>query len=498
MKARWWILAGGALSVGLWLASRPAPRPTTRDVEPRPAEADDAQGRRYRLQLSVRDVARLPAASGAAVPIDAQVELRGELVVFAPSATTRRVRFEAIDAASLTIGDEGKRASMAALLEGLEAGIVLGENAAVTGVRVPLGTSLAAERLVKLVASELVWCSRTGSAGPTTAGHRLGESNVTFTWEGPDTFVRTRHSYRSWTAFDALDVRGLRAEITGGARGAIDAEGQLTSLRIDERVLARHPSEREPLLTAETRLEVDLMERAAKLRPVAARLGPVRALFDHPTSEAAQARARDARVAGLTGEALTEALDRTGATGEFADHAQMLVRATGLLRQEPGLIAELGARFASERTSDRERTLLLDLLVGAGTPEAQAEVVERLRSPVVREHPERHLWDQRLSFVTAPTPDTVRYAEQAFAQRTGIDGTTAGYVLGAMADHLAGRGQAEAASSAAGRIVERLEVTTDPSTTAHLLAALGNAGQLRWLGGSARTPRRASPSCGSQ
>jgi hypothetical protein len=104
-------------------------------------------------------------------------------------------------------------------------------------------------------------------------------------------------------------------------------------------------------------------------------------------------------------------------------------------------------------------------------------VVELLESPVVREHPERHLWDQRISFVTAPTPETVRYAERAFAERSGVDGTTAGYVLGAVANHLAERGDAAAASSAALRIVERLNATADSPTSAHLLSALGNAGQ---------------------
>lgn len=472
MRTRWFIFCGGVLSlaVGLMASSEPEPR------RPEPAVADDeGPARRYRLDLAVRDEARLPAANGAAVPINAQVGLQSEIVVLERSAGVRRIRFEQVHAATLAIGDASKRASLAEMMEGLEALVVLDAGGAVRGVRVPPETSLAAERLVKLVVSELVWTSpRTGQG---TERHRLGESEVTYAVEGPRAFVRTREGYRSWAAFDALDVRGLRAQIMGSARGTVDADGRLTSLRVDERVLGHHPSERQPVLRAEARLELELLGRPAAPRWTAAGFGPERSLAAHPTSEAAQANALKARIAGLTGPALVSALDRTGAAGEFADHAQMLARATALLRAEPALVGELAARFRAEGRTDAERTLLLDLLVGAGTPRAQAELRGLLQGPIVRSHPQRHLWDQRVSFVAAPTPETVRYAEQAFATRTGVDGTTAAYVLGAVADHLGRRGQAEAAAQATAPLLERLGAATDPGETAHLISALGNAGR---------------------
>ncbi|MEQ8278755.1 MAG: hypothetical protein RMA76_29655 [Deltaproteobacteria bacterium] len=453
------IIGVGLLSA-LWLW-----RPSTSQSP----DAVDQDARHYRLALTVRDETRLPVAEGAAVPVTAEVHLQTDLLVTVPTPRTRGLRFVRVDAATLAVGDDGRSGSLASAVEGLDALVVLRDDGTVAGIRVPERTELVAERLVKLVASELVWTRP--AKGVTHERTRLGEVESSYAIDAR-TFVRTRRGVRSWAAFDGLGVRGLRAELTGGARGAIVEDDMITTLEVDERVVAYRKNER--LLQAQTRLDLELLGRVAA--PSAARLGPLRSLVDHPVSVHAEARAQDARIAGLTADALWSALDRTGASGEFADHARMLVRATALLRKQPALVDQVGARFREPATSDAERTLLLDLLVGAGTPAAQAALTELLDEPLVRTHPERHLWDQRVSLIGAPTPATVTYASAAFARRSGVDGTTAAYVLGAVASHLPDR------RAAAAPIVERLKAAREPFERAHLISALGNAGGDAFVG----------------
>lgn len=461
MKKMHWLLiavAGLVAAAGLWRAY-PSDMPAANDT----AEA----ARHYRLALTVRDETRLPVARGAAVPVTAEVRLQTDLFVSAPGASTRRLRFARVDAASLAMSDDGRRASVASSLEGFEALVVLNGDGSVAGVRVPIETALPVERFVKLVASELAWTRPAQDA--VLERTRLGEAQSIYV--GARRFERTRRGFRSWAAFDALGLRGLRAEIKGGARGEVDTDGMLTALTVDEVVVAYDDDAR--LLRAQTRLDLALLGRAAPSVRTAP-FGPLRTLVDHPTSAQAETRARDKRIAGLTAEALLSSLDRTGASGELPNHAQALVRATALIRKEPALIERLGERFRAERTNDAERTLLLDLLVGAGTAEAQTELVALLREPLVRAHPDRHLWDQRVSFLQAPTPATVAYATAAFAQRAGVDRTTAAYVLGAVASN---QPDGDAASHTAAPLAEQLSRTTATVDRAHLISALGNAGR---------------------
>ncbi|MFY0564234.1 HEAT repeat domain-containing protein [Archangium lansingense] len=184
----------------------------------------------------------------------------------------------------------------------------------------------------------------------------------------------------------------------------------------------------------------------------------------------------DQQVAGLTAEQLMAVLRASVNGGVFPDHNHFLLQATGLLEREPELCAKLVELFGQPGTDVRGRAVLLDLLAGAGTPEAQAAMLEALSTPQARGDEQYHMLLSRLALVQEPTEATVDFARREYEKSQGAVHTASTYVLGATAGALHRNGGADQARAAVQRLVEDLRASDASEQQMHLLLGLGNAG----------------------
>ena len=147
--------------------------------------------------------------------------------------------------------------------------------------------------------------------------------------------------------------------------------------------------------------------------------------------------AREQRIDGLTSQAFLDDLSNFGRTGQLPDHARWLRRATALLAANPMLCIELEKWFLDPTMGVPGRTLALDLLTNAGTPEAQHSLVTLLGSQMARRDAAWPLYVQRLSLLSQPTTESATFALSQFEAAHSRDdvGATA-MTLGALARHL--------------------------------------------------------------
>jgi hypothetical protein len=228
----------------------------------------------------------------------------------------------------------------------------------------------------------------------------------------------------------------------------------------------------------------------------------------------AEQSAREQRIDGLTAQAFLDDLSNFGRTGQMPNHARWLRRATALLAANPALCAEVEKWFLDPTMGVAGRTLALDLLTNAGTPEAQHSLVTLLGSQPARGDAAWPLYVQRLSLLSQPTTESATFALTQFEAAHSRDevGATA-MTLGALARHLpqndamssdftrrlqTGFAQAQGAErramwldalSASGRpevLPQVQSATTDSNslvraTAAHALGALGEQDTLKAL-----------------
>ena len=149
----------------------------------------------------------------------------------------------------------------------------------------------------------------------------------------------------------------------------------------------------------------------------------------------AEQSAREQRIDGLTSQAFLDDLSNFGRTGQLPDHARWLRRATALLAANPSLCIELEKWFLDPTMGVPGRTLALDLLTNAGTPEAQHSLVTLLAT--ARGDAAWPVYVQRLSLLSQPTTESATFALTQFEAATSRDdvGATA-MTLGALARHL--------------------------------------------------------------
>jgi hypothetical protein len=148
------------------------------------------------------------------------------------------------------------------------------------------------------------------------------------------------------------------------------------------------------------------------------------------------------------------------------------------LRGWPELANELAPMLRDE-PDPRARSLLVDVLASAGTPEAQKVMCDALGSAKLRALPEHAALMQRFVFLWRPMPDTARFLvdEHARARDEGHEharlatlspmGSVAGRILAI-----------DPFTSAALRriVVDELHAATTAATKAAALGGLGNAG----------------------
>lgn len=188
----------------------------------------------------------------------------------------------------------------------------------------------------------------------------------------------------------------------------------------------------------------------------------------------------DQRIGDLDGVKLLDALTRFGPTGQVPNHARFLRQASALLERDPHLCAELERRFFEAAQTEAGRTLTLDLLASAGTPEAQASLRRLLDDARTRSERSWPLWLQRLSLLQRPTKETAAFGLAELERATSRDAVGASSaVVGALS-----HGLARSEPTLARQFEERLQQgfgQADASARAAWTLALGNTRSPRVL-----------------
>lgn len=181
---------------------------------------------------------------------------------------------------------------------------------------------------------------------------------------------------------------------------------------------------------------------------------------------------------GLTAQALAEQLTREGDAGRVSNHDRFLWQASALLREKPEAAEALRTPYLDPKARHERRALIADLLAGAGTPKSQATLCELLASHAADDDARKHLLNQRIGLIAAPTTATVDFARKSFLD-SAHDGTHTGwaYSLGALARALSGS-DPNASGSLNDALVSELRAATTPEQIAAALHALGNAGRV--------------------
>ena len=154
--------------------------------------------------------------------------------------------------------------------------------------------------------------------------------------------------------------------------------------------------------------------------------------------------------------------------------------AFALLRLNPKECEALALVFEDEAATDDARMLVLDLLAGAGSFEAQI-VIRRLLALAVARRDNRKFatFVQRLGIVEAPDGPTLRFLMSVYAESRGEPHdvrAACAYALGAAAGQAFSAGDADAAVRASDVLRRDLVSAGSVIEKCALLTALGNAG----------------------
>jgi hypothetical protein len=304
----------------------------------------------------------------------------------------------------------------------------------------------------------------------------FGESNVHYTQDGPN-ITRARTKYTRFDAFantpDA-NVTKLDGKSVVTLRG-----GHIDSLETNESVdVAGANGQVE--LAAHVHFDVRFrgMEPASQaLRPSA--FGPATPAGQPVVGRETRAQLLEQRIAGMTRARLLSDVRLMGNSGTMPSHTEWLWRATGLLEQDPSLAKDLARLALSAEATDKARALILDLFASVGHAEAQAAMRAILTSPQMAKSPSRPGLIQRVSFLSAPEPATVKMVWDGFREAKVAGArdlmTASAHALASASRKLGSNGD----DAAARRIVSDLrdEIASTSSTEARvgLLSALGNA-----------------------
>lgn len=435
----------------------------------------------YRLDWSTRQrVPELaPAAAEGDLRLAGRLELRahgrrddGWLVEARLDAATRRM---AVAGQDLLADDRA--------LGDATAWAVLGDDGSLRAVEVGLDAPALWQNLAPALLGQLevVVPATPGAAWVATQRGPFGRGAVRYAASAGRDLVRVRAAYDVIDGLPPADAAQVAARPQGEGRVRL-GDGHLRGIVERERLVIARP-DGAVRLEGEASLELELLEAGRfVVDPLAAhaprrRLDPAAVAGD---VDAARAALR-ARVDGLTAEELLAGVLLL-ADGSLPDEERWTWRASGLLRLEPALCGALAGVFAEGRLTREGRALALDLLSGAGTPEAQTAMIAALRSPPAREHaPDWRRYVQRLSFLDAPTAETVAFAREARREAAAAGdehgARAAAYVIGNLAGSLGAAGDEAGARALADELGRDLARADEPADRAALLVAYGAAGR---------------------
>jgi hypothetical protein len=443
----------------------------------------------YRAVLSQHVRADAFGGRAGSAPSQGQTELDVDITVTGTAAEARgtlatlqlssvreaSVVVDGVDLVAASVGDAG----LAALASPV-ATIVQAPSGRIVALSVPADAPPLWSRVVQLILGETQFVVDAGDAWD--ADERTAVLSVrahyTRAEGGADVdgarVVVTRQATPVSVAFPRAALE--RTTLTGQRRAQFGG-AVLRALNGDEHLQVRDESDREAF-DVQTTVALTLVRAgAASSSPpvVPARLVSVDPHVVIRDEVAARKQELAARVDGLTRDEFVATVAAALPTGAVPDHDRFLWRATGLLQQEPTLVATLKPLFFDERAGHEARGLVLDLLVGAAHATAQQLLCELLDAPVVESDPRAALLRQRLTFVRHPSSETLAFVT-AKAATAGSFRDPARMSLGAMAGSLARTDRAEEAAAAAGQLVDWHEKARDDDERDVIVRALGNAG----------------------
>lgn len=475
MKLRrlFWLPAGViALAVALSLRSDPPEGGSAH-----PAATDDtALVLQYDLSLDSRQIAPILAPQGGEA-VEGRVALDAVLV-FEVFPTDREdaerlvgMRLEQVRRASFRALGSDLLASEGGDAWKAESVLVLDRDGTLVGLRFPEEATPLSRLFAQFLAQHL-WVAPPPSAERFTREERLpiGVATTVYVPEPTGRWSRERIRYDGIELVDTLADAVVRVESRGwvqwGKGNVVSAIQSVDAVRVEDARGNVHYHARD-------RIDLSLRAEERKMvrRPA---VGPTLAV-GAVVAEDASDRVLDQRIAGLTAERLLSDLETYRDAPSLPDHNRWFWRATGLLRKQPELCWKLAPLFADAGNLDA-RARILNLLVGAGTPQAQ-EVLRQLISSASRErYPGHELLLQRLSLVAAPTEETIRFAEALFRSGSPGERGADAFVLGAVAGNAFTSGDVERARAAASFLLDELAHADNPAQQSILLEALGNAG----------------------
>jgi hypothetical protein len=291
------------------------------------------------------------------------------------------------------------------------------------------------------------------------------------------TVARTRAAYATVDEVPpGTTLREARAAMKGDAR--IDTDGAVTEYIAEETVDAIGAG---GAVVYAARSEVRwTLARVQRFDPEESAAAVARASISRAPGQVA--RSADAerdlllqQAAGLTATELLDLLRRFGPLGEVPDHSRFLWRAQAVLQLHPELAGRLAELALDPGMTLQGRELILDLLVNAETPEANAALCHAVDGLVAEGAEGATLLLQRLGLSARPDGLTLATLDRHFQSGDVATKVAAAASLGALAGRMAASGDAAGAQAIGDQLTTALDATEDPKERGMLLRALGNA-----------------------
>lgn len=255
-----------------------------------------------------------------------------------------------------------------------------------------------------------------------------------------------------------LDVEQSRAEYVWHGR-------RIGTLSLREEITTQGTGL--PPMRAITALDLKLLSRTHRAPPGLAQGSPALPIYGRNPIDRELHALRMQRLHDVSVNALVQRLHGLDSK-QGSDRADVFASLRDVLRYNKGAIDDLLRRL---RNDDPEPVFLIAALAAAGTPEAQAALIELFDEQRFDPNTQREIV-RGLSFVDAPTADTVSKLQSLMDDP--LLGRQATYGVGTVANHLRAH-DPEQADELVSYLRDGLEHASDDTERVNYVKALGNA-----------------------
>ncbi|MCB9564141.1 MAG: HEAT repeat domain-containing protein [Kofleriaceae bacterium] len=492
------VVVAAVVAAVVVLAGRPPATAADRAAADRGFRWPVGTERVYRLSLRAdQRAAMMPDVHDAAPATRVGGDLALDaLVAMRAVRTTARgvvvaISFTRVDTADLDLTGADVFASLddaRAQLIGPELEVELAPSGQILGLAAAVDAPPVFDALVQVVTEEIEVVLGAGDAWSTEQATTLGRGGVAYqvtACDHPDQLCADRRRGR-FDRLQGLAVDDVVQDVTSRYAVVVDpARGALLRVAGDEHVAiapAARPDDR--LRETSRTLSFELVDEHPATRPAPPPGAATAARRAVAPGEPLVGSGDDARLAqridGLTAAELTDLLRKFGDGGTMPDHSRFMWRATALVATDPAARAALAALFARPETGAMGRLLVTDILVSAGSPEAQQVLRRLIDDGAPGDAPPVAALMARTAMIQTPTAETARWLADRYAAAGADDPSKRAmtYALGAIAGRLVDDDGARTpqAQAIARQLRAELDATADPTHARWLLGALGNAG----------------------